>query len=261
MRSYGTGLCASLENGGAKGRSTDAEVSEILAELHEGVAASLHNAVAAFVQGQATVADLVPSDLTYFERFCGPNPGTMDLQTYITEVLPTYRRSLLNRHLSVGLDICLFGALRWDLCPGSWLESLSDDTVWEAVKRINFWHNPYSLLGVLDLALRRHRDKRFHELAEKVVSSLRANTLTDNDGNDVYEVMPMFAELTLDQLNLMEGGVQRAPFWKRMCAWMHGGMLARLSINSGLDVTRIKEWIGRADFTIWSCCSNVGLET
>ena len=80
---------------------TDAEVSEILAELHEGVAASLHNAAAAFDQGRASVADLVPSDLTYFERFCGPDPGTTDLQKYITEVLPAYRSSLLNRHLSV----------------------------------------------------------------------------------------------------------------------------------------------------------------
>lgn len=222
---------------------TDAEVSEILAVLHEGVAASLHNAAAAFDQGQATVADLVPSDVTYFERFCGPNPGTTDLQTYITEVLPTYRSSLLNRHLSVGLDICLLGALRQDLCPGSWLESISDDDVWEALNRINFWHDPYSLLGVLDLALRRHRDKRFHELADKVVGLLRANTLTDNDGNDIYDLMPMFAELTLDRLNLMDGGVQRAPFWKRMCAWMHGGMLARLSRNSGLDANGMKEWI------------------
>jgi hypothetical protein len=222
---------------------TDAEVSEMLAELHNGIAAYVHNAAAAFDQGQAGVADLVPSDLTYFERFCGPNPGTTDLQTYVTDVLPAYRSSLINRNLSVGLDICLIGALRQDLCPGPWLESISDNDVWEALKRINFWHDPYSLLGVLDLALRRHRDRRFQELAAKVVGSLRTNSLPDNDGNDAYDLMPLFAQLTLDRLDLMDGGVQRAPFWKRMCAWMHGGMLARLSRNSGLDTNGMKEWI------------------
>jgi len=228
---------------GEAGDLTDNEVSEILAELHHGVSACVHKAAAAFHRGQASVADLVPTNLTYFERFCGPNPGTTDLQTYITDVLPAYRHALLILHLSLGLDICLLGALRQDLCPGRWLDSVSDDDVLGALKRIDFWHDPYSLLGVLDLALARHSDERFNELADKNIGLLRKNTLTDNDGNDIYELMPMFAQLVLNQLNLMEGGVERAPFWKRMCAWMQGGLLARLSRNSRLDANRMKEWI------------------
>jgi hypothetical protein len=127
--------------------------------------------------------------------------------------------------------------------PWLWLESISDDDVWAALDKAKFLHDPYSLLGVLDLAFRRFHDKRFQGLVENVVDALCADTLKDNDGNDVYELMPLFADLTLHQLNRMEEGVQRAPFWKKMCAWMHGGMLARLSKNSGLDFEAIKRWI------------------
>lgn len=222
---------------------TNAEVSEILTELHQGVAVHLAKAAGAFVKGQATVEDLVPPDVSFFERFCGPNPGASDLQQYVTNVLPEYRSGLLSRNLSLGLDVCLLGALRHDLCPGPWLESFSDEAVWEALNKAKFLHDPYSLLGALDLALRRRHDKRFHGLVEDVVDALCADALTDNDGNDVYKLMPLFANLTLYQLNMMEDGVKRAPFWKKMCAWMHGGMLARLSRNSGLDAKALEVWI------------------
>ena len=107
-------------------------------------------------------------------------------------------------------------------CPSPWMESISDDDVWEALNRVNYWYDPYSLLGVLDFALRRHHDKRFYELAEKVIGILRADTLTDRDGNDVYDLIPVFAQLTLDKLNLMEGGVQHIRFRGKEC--VHGCM-------------------------------------
>ena len=222
---------------------TNAEASEILTELHQGVAAHLAKAEAAFIRGEAAVEDLVPDALSFFERFCGPNPGANDLQTYVTNVLPEYRKSLLTRNLSLGLDICLLGALRHDLCPGRWMELISDDEVWKALNKKQFLHDPYSLLGVLDLALSRRPDKRFVGLAEDIVVALCADSITDNDGNDVYQLMPLFAQLTLERLCMIEDGVQRAPFWKRMCAWMHGGMLARLSRNSGVDSRRMEQWI------------------
>jgi hypothetical protein len=224
---------------------TNGEVSEILTELHQGVASNIAKAAEAFRNGRATVDDLVPPDLSFFERFCGPNLGASNTQTYLTSVLPEYRKGLLVRNLSLGLDICLLGALRYDLCPGQWTESFSDDEVWEALNKKQFLHDPYSLLGALDLALRRRPDKRFVRLAEDIVAALCADTITDNDGNDVYELMPIFAQLTLQRLSMIEDGVQRAPFWKRMCAWMHGGMLARLSRNSGLDPKGLKQWIQR----------------
>ena len=222
---------------------TNAEVSEILTEFHHGVAVHLAKAAAAFVQGRASVVDLVPPNIGFFERFCGPNPDASNLQQYVTTVLPQYRIGLLKRNLSSGLDICLLGALRHDLYPGLWLESISDDDVWAALDKAKFLHDPYSLLGVLDLAFRRFHDKRFQGLVENVVDALCANDLRDDDGNDVYELVPLFADLTLHQLNMMEEGVSRAPFWKKMCAWMHGGMLARLSRNSGLDPVIMKHWI------------------
>jgi hypothetical protein len=222
---------------------TNAEASEILTELHQGVAVHLATAATAFLQGRAAVEDLIPGDLNFFERFCGPNPEAADVQTYVNNILPEYRRCLLSRNVSLGLDVCLVGALHHDLSPGPWLDSVSDDDVWAALDKPKFLHDPYSLLGTLDLTLRRRHDKRFHALAEDVIAALCEDALTDNDGNDVYELMPLFAQLTLHQLNTMEDGLKRAPFWKNMCAWMHGGMLARLSRNSGVDAKGMKEWI------------------
>ncbi len=221
---------------------SDDEIDELLEERYNGVAALQARAAAAFEGQTPGLAELIPDALNYYERFCGPNPGVTGPEEYVGVALPTYRKELLRRDLARGLDICLLGALRDDLMPGSWTGHLSDDELWDALSVCDPDCNPVSLLGALDIALHRQHDGRYQDFAEDAVKKLVQEEYPRPDGADTYELLPLFAELVLDRINGLDGGASRAPYWKRMCAWMQAGLLARTSLHLKIDVDRLRRW-------------------
>lgn len=222
---------------------SDDEVSELLAERYKGVAAVQARTAAAFEDNTAGLDELVPDALGYYERFCGPDPGTSEPQEYLSAVLPDYRKGLLHRDLVQGLNICLLGALRDDLMPGAWTGHLSDDELWNALVARDPSSDPVSLLGALDIALYRQHDERYQGFAEDAVKKLVEDAFPRSDGADTYELLPIFAKLVLDRINGLEGGAMRAPFWKRMCAWMQAGLLGRMTLGLKLDLDSLRRWV------------------
>ncbi|MFY9823331.1 MAG: hypothetical protein WAM82_18255 [Thermoanaerobaculia bacterium] len=192
----------------------------------------------------AKLYDLVPDSLEYFELFCGTDPRNLTPKEYLETVLPSYRKELLRRDLRQGLEVCLLGALRDDLCPGPWLKEVGDNELWESLQSCQPDTDPFSLLAALDLSLYREHDKRFRGFAEKAVARLAASEFLNSDGIDVYVLMPLLAEYTLGRLNEIEGGVLRAPFWRRMCAWMQAGLVSRLLQGFGINLEQIQMKIG-----------------
>lgn len=221
---------------------TDEEVSALISERISGVAALQDKIARALVTGGATASTLFPADHTYYERFCGPEPVGTDIESYLRDVLPKYRRQLLDRDLAQGLQICLQGALRDDLSPGAWTADLPDEALWVALESCESDDNPFVLLGALDVALYNPRESRYVALAKRAIDSLVQESLRRPDAVDVYELMPLLAELTLHKLNTQERGVVRAPSWKRMCAWMHAGVVTRAMARSALNWTDFREW-------------------
>ena len=224
---------------------SDEEVAELFAERASGVAALQSHTATAFHINQVTIESLIPNSFTYFERFCGPLPGDMEHEEYFRTVLPRYRTNLIRRDLVRGLDICLQGALRDDLMPGAWTEHLNDDELWEALAACNPWRDPFALLGALDIALGRQHNERYQHFAEDAVTKLVQEAFPRPDDIDVYELMPLFAELVLNRINTLEGGALRPPCWKRMCAWMQAGFLVRVTQRFRLALESICEWAQR----------------
>ncbi len=222
---------------------TDEEVGELLAESVNGVVGLQARAASAVKSDRAMLDDLVPDSLSYFERFCGPDPGDAEPEVYLGTVLPSYRKGLLRLDLVRGLDVCLLGALRDDLAPGLWTEQLTDDDLWNAVVACNPTRDPFSLLGALDVALSRQHDERYRTFAHEAVEKLLRDEFPRPDSIDVYELLPLLAELVLNRINTLEDGALRAPYWKRMCAWMQAGLLARLTLPTSLDLERLREWV------------------
>ena len=222
----------------------DGEIGELLEEHYSGVAALQARTAAAFERQAPGFAELIPDALGYYERFCGPSPGVTNTEEYVGIALPTYRKELLRRDLARGLDICLLGALRGDLMPGAWTGHLSDDDLWDALSACDPDCDPVSLLGALDIALHRQHDGRYQNFAENAVKKLVQEEFPRPDGADTYELLPLFAELVLNRINGLDGGASRAPYWKRMCAWMQAGLLARLSLHLKIDVDRLRRWAG-----------------
>jgi hypothetical protein len=65
----------------------DDEVSRLLDEIGGGVTALQKRAAWAIEGGRFTLDDLVPSSMDYFERFCGPDPGHIEPEIYLSSLL------------------------------------------------------------------------------------------------------------------------------------------------------------------------------
>ena len=235
---------SALQSAAQERELTDEEVGELLAESVNGVAGLQTRAASAVKSDRAMLDDLVPDSFSYFERFCGPDPPRdADPEVYLGTVLPSYRKGLLRRDLVRGLDVCLLGALRDDIAPGLWTEQLADDDLWNAMVACNPTRDPFSLLGALDVALSRQHDERYRTFAHEAVEKLLRDEFPRPDSIDVYELLPLLAKVVLNRINTLEDGALRAPYWKRMCAWMQAGLLARLTLPISLDLERLREWV------------------
>ena len=221
------------------------ELSTILDESATGVAAIQTNLTQKIIHGLSIgVADIIPQEISYFERFTGPNPLAREPEIYFQEILIPYRKTLLQRDLETGLDICCLGALRDDLTPGQWVADIDNDTIWHALCSCNVKTNPFSLLGALDVSMYRLDDPRFSEFSAEAVIKLSDENFGQSDGLDIYRHLQIFSNFLLNQINLLENGSNYPGYWKRMCAWMQAGLIVRVMAESSfsMDINVLERW-------------------
>ena len=225
---------------------TDQELTAIFEESTSGVAVVQARLLQKIQPGSSfNVTDLVPQALSYFERFIGPNPGTQEPESYLHDVLVPYRKSLLDRDVRAGLDICCLGALRDDLTPGQWVTELANNAVWDALSLCHTTSNPFSLLGALDIALYRQEDERFREFAAIAVTTLLDERFGRWDGLDIYSLLQMLYEFVLNRVNLLEKGATYPGYWRRMGAWMQVGLIARIMMEPSfpIEIDDLQKWL------------------
>ena len=220
------------------------ELSAIFDEAANGIVALQTRLIQKINSRGFSAVDIIPQSVSYFERFVGPAPDTRDPESYVRELLVPYRKELLSRDLRGGLDICCLGALRDDLMPGQWVKTFDNDTLWEALLSCKAERNPFSLLGALDIALHRQGDHRFREFSAKAVTTLLDEQLGQQNCPDIYRILQVSADFVLNQINLLENGPNYPGYWKRMCAWMQAGLIARALTRPSfsIEVDALQEW-------------------
>ncbi len=228
---------------------SDAEAIELLTESAKGLTAYIERLINSFKIKDVTLNLFVPDDLKYYELLGGPMPTNSNQEEYFKNVLSKYRQELLQRDLSKGLEICLLGNLHDDLSPAQWVAHFSNDDLWHALTACKPSQDPVSLLGSLDVALHRQNDERFCKFADEAVIKLLQDTFPRADGVDSYELIPVLAELVLNDVNTSENGTFIPPFWKRMCAWMQSLLISRLTNAYSFDFKSLNKWL-RSHMTI-----------
>ena len=221
------------------------EFFPIFNELNSGVASIHRRFLEKISSGEnISIDDIVPPSLSYFEKFAGPLSGTDVPEDYINNVLVPYRKKLLKRNVQQGLDICLLGAFRENLMPGTWVDDVDNDALLQAISSCNIESNPYSLIGALDIALYRQNDHRFNELAENIVEKLAHSTFEQTDNANVLALFSLLANLILNRINLLTDGALQPGYWKRMCSWMQAGFITRamMDINFDDNLASFRDW-------------------
>ena len=224
---------------------TQEELKAIFHEIGNGFVAIRGRLLHKIAFGQPIgLTDVLPQDVSYFEKLASPVPETGDCETYVRDILIPYRRALLERDLFRGLEICSLGALRDDLCPGKWIIHIDDDVVWDALCALAPERTPNCLLASLDIALYRQGDERFRNFAEQAILKLSQDEFRVNDNGDIYHLFWILTEFALNGVNLIENVATQPGFWRRMCAWMQAEFVVRclLTDTGSIAVDNLSEW-------------------
>ena len=226
--------------------ATDAEIDRISYEVPNGVASiqqRLYDKIAG--QGGIGINDLVPDDLTYFDRFVGPQRPDLDADEYARSVVIPYRAELLERDLRSALEVACLGFLRDDLAPGAWVSDVGNDELWEALEQSRCTGSPIALLGALDIALHRQKDPRFARFAKDAIRRLADESFGRSDGFDTYDILSEITWLVLNRIGMLESGALQAGYWRRMGAWMQASLFVGhlMRSRSRPDMDKSREFI------------------
>ena len=228
-----------------KGALRAKQASVVLAEGANGVARRQNDLADKLrTGGPLTIEDFVPLAAPYYERFCGPDPDGKDLEQYVPDVLIPYRKTLLERDLAQGLQICLLGALRDDLSPGEWTREAEREEVWEVLSSRLPTRTPFWLLGALDTALYHLEDPRFRDFAAEAVDMLLDRNLKRSEEPNIYDMFGVIKQTIRTAVPTIEGFYERPAYWRRMCALMQAGLICQLTPPSGgrVDLTGLVHW-------------------
>ena len=222
---------------------SDDVLSKIIREMAHGVCET-HRRLTDKIRTNeiTTTRDLVPGDISYFDRFSGPDPKDSSPEEYFGVVLATYRRNLVRYDTSSALDGCCFGCLRNDLLPGRWFDDVDDGVLWNLLSSGKYENSPFSLLAALDIALYRQSDPRFFGFAGRAVLKLSDREFGSKGEFDIYSILNSGFEFTFGQICHVEGSSERPGFWRRMCAWMQAeviiGAVCNLEVAMNWDLLR-----------------------
>ena len=187
----------------------DQELFSVFDELAHGVASKQNNLVRKLVNRQELEVDhFVPPNISYYEKFCGPQPTSTDVDSYRHDTLIPYRKNLILRDLRKGLDICCLGSFTDDLCPGIWINDLDNDTVWNAIPTLEDNHNPFWLLGALDIAWYRLDDSRFRNYATAIIDRLIGLSGSDSPAIEKFNHHANIADFVLNRINTIANGAR-----------------------------------------------------
>jgi len=223
---------------------TDAAMDEFWRQMDASLTPHMTRVARDFMTGMLDRTHLVPRSLDYWSALCGVPSPTMDQETWLKEVFEPHRRCLIERDLVRGLDLCLAMYLRDDLTLRPCTAHLSHDELWATLQQLQPLDDPFSLLGVLDLAVARGgEDERFAAFAGGIVERLCAEQLQRGDGLDIYAFLPALVDFALAELRVLPHLAAQPAYWRRLCAWTQAGLLVRAFQQLSFDAAQLSEII------------------
>lgn len=193
--------------------------------------------------GQLAPADFIPPRLDYFTTLCGPLPNGVSVNEYVLGPLAEHRKTLVAENLPEGMALLLPSSLRADASVVPALSDFTDDEVWDAANLLLDKPDPFTLLGLVEIALERCPTKpEFEAVANDLIEKLCGETLPHHDGLDIYEFFPALVNLSLHHLRHIDGVMTQPPYWHWLCAFTHAGLLTRLMDGLEFDPKDMTQW-------------------
>ena len=222
-----------------------------ISQIHDAIIRSVPNWMSVIQDKISTrtlaQADLVPPLTEYFTTLCGPLPNNIGVDEYIRGPLTDHCQAFIAEDMLEGMSLLLPGCLRSDMSVVPLLSEFTDDDIWNAVVKLQGMSDPFTLLGLVEIALARRSTKQeFEVLAREIVEKLCGETLPRHDGLDVYEFFPALVKVSLHRLRRIDNMMTQPPYWHRLCAFTHAGLLTRWMDSVEFDPKGMTQWLESA---------------
>lgn len=236
---------------------TTGEVFKLQQEISRSVPMWWETTTEVIATGKVSQSDLVPSGLDFYANICGREPKNEDVREYFANVVQVHRSLLLERDLTQGLLNLLPTSLRGDYSISDTICEASDEDVWNSLNTLKDLPDPYSQLGMLEIAVARSKsDIKFTQFAENIIERLCSHSMLGQMGNDTYEVFPAFVDLSYCHIRRLDGAMSIPPYWHWYAAFTHAGLLTRLFDGFEIDVPNLISWM-KSDWELGDIISDL----
>ena len=226
-----------------QGALNDERMHHFLRQIDASIVPNMGRVVRDITTGVLDKTHMVPRELDYWEAVCGAAPDGMEQEIWLKEKFEPQRRRLIERDSVRGLDLCLAMGIRDDLTPRTLTTACSNDELWTALEKLKPLDDPFSLLGVVDLAASRSGDERLATLAAEIVARLCGAQLSRADGLDVYGFFPAILDLVHAKLQVLPSIAACPAYWRRICAWTQAALLVRALQTIRFDTDQLSDGV------------------
>lgn len=247
QRDYG------LTGPGTHWRSVVAErplTNEELIKIHRELAASLPHWFDRLQQlmgtQELTPDQFVPQSIDFFTALCGPAPSPdMDAKEYFSEIVAKHDRGLISQDVGAALHLILPRSFYQGRNVDKLIENVSDSDILEAIGDLDAWTDPFSLYGILEIAIARRSNPILDQLCLRIVQKLCSEKLERKDEVNIYSFYPALVRLSVWRFRHIEGVGKLPIYWHWYCALTYAAVALRFLEDHQFEANKLSDWLER----------------
>ena len=194
-------------------------------------------------QGSFGVADLIPSDPSYYQSLIGGIASTVSNDEYVAQELIPQLTKFCSADVLWGLRSIRAVSVWTDLDSVAITSSIANDDLLAALKTLGTGNTPFSLLSTFLIArARTASDARFGEIADNALNMLIELASPNASGHERSELFPALVRLTLNAISMNEAFALAPAYWRRLAAFAHATSLLESLDFQGWNQHELASW-------------------
>lgn len=221
----------------------DSEFGLLIGELQHLADREILRIAATVSRGSFGVADLIPSEPSYYQSLVGGIASTESNDEYVTQELTPHLTKVCNVDVLWGLR-CIRAVSVWtDLDSVAITASIGNEDLLAALQTLGIGKTPFSMLSTFRIArVRTASDTRFGYIANDALNQLIELASPNASGQERSELFPALVRLTLNAISMNEAYALAPAYWRRLAAFAHATNLLESLDFQGWNQHELASW-------------------
>jgi len=221
----------------------DSEFGILIDELQHLADREISRIATMVSRGSFRVADLIPSDPSYYKSLVGKIASTESSDEYVDQELTPHLTKICSADMLWGLR-CIRAVSVWtDLDSVAITSSITNEDLLASLQTLGIGKTPFSLLSTFRIArVRTASDTRFGEIANDALNKLIELASPNASGQERSEIFPALVRLTLNAISMNEAYALAPAYWRRLAAFAHATSLLESLDFQGWNQHELASW-------------------